>query len=889
MFKTMSWLVPLVLFAGLLHAQPMPEGTPPPGAPSLGAPASSRQPSEPERPEQAKAPQGLFEALPRFGASLFASVAARFIAPEGTASGGTATGAMNRATTVPVANLPVPPNYLLGPGDTLDLSVWSRDFEQVKQTVTITPEGFVILPQVGRITASGQTIEQLRQALTREYSKPFVDPKVTLVVSEQRTVEVYVTGDATRPGKYTLAGMATVLSALYAAGGPSDIGSYRAIRLNRVGREAVLVDLYDYLLTGARDSDVVLAPGDSIFIPPVKGEVGLTGEVRRPARYEIKGDLTVGDALELAGGMKPSAYAPLVHLWRGEKRADWVLSTVDCSDPNGPAMKQPLRDGDLVIVKSILSRGDNTIELMGAVKRPGYYPWTPDATVSSLLRSAEGLAWNAHMATGLLRRMDYDRHYTLITFDVSEQMYGKAPQRIPLEPKDEVEILFQQAVEPRPEVSIQGAVAHPGTYPFAIKLRVSQLVLLAGGVVPEAYLDRADLLRLTADQTYQVIAVDLKAALAGEAAGDLELARGDIVKIASRAEAVPPSEVQITGYVRNPGKYPRREGMKVSDLVFAAGGLNPGAGPDIEVIPGRFEGMPQPVRLALTGTPDAFQIEPDMVLGEGDSVSIIGRGEFKRQADVVVLQGRVEHPGSFALRRDRDHAYTVMDLLRDSGGLLPDANPNGMVVYRRRELTADPAQTEDLVRVLAATNREANQPPMQIGQSSQAMALGNAAAQGLSTLVTPSAASIVLPPRPVRLEDMVTAIPVAGRKLLDSNGKVGNIELEPGDNVVVPRLMNTVTVLGAVPRSGAVPFVAGYTCREYINESGGLREDAEARRLVVIHPNGAAAPIKLKDTIEPGDFIVVPTTYIVRTVRTDSFWQQWLSSIIAIVTAGLVF
>ncbi|MCE5239004.1 SLBB domain-containing protein [bacterium] len=878
--KFMSWLVPLLLVCTVLHAQPPAPVEPPP--PPVAA--------EPERPEQAKSPQVLFEGLPRFGASLFTTVTAtdQGVVPAPPA-GTPRQGAMNRAATTPVANLPVPPNYLLGPGDTLDLSVWARDFEQVKQTVTITPEGFVILPQVGRVTASGQTIEQLRQTLAQQYTRFFTDPKVTLVVSEQRTIEVFVTGDATRPGKYTLAGMATVLSALYAAGGPSEIGSYRKIRLNRVGRAAVEIDLYDYLLTGQREADVVLAPGDSLFIPPVSAEVGLIGEVRRPARYEVKDALTVGQALALAGGMKPSAYAPLVHLWRGEKRADWILSTLDCGDPNGAALKRPLQDGDLLIVKSILARGDNTIELMGAVKRPGYYPWTPDATVSSLLRSAEGLAWNAHMATGLLRRMDYDRHYTLIPFNVSEQMYGDNPTPIPLQPKDEVEILAQQAVEPAQEIKIDGAVAHPGTYPFAIKMRVSQLVLLAGDVLPEAYLGRADLLRLTPDQSYQIIAVDLKAALQGDGARDLELARGDILKIATQADALPAPEVQITGYVRRPGKYPRREGMKVSDLIFAAGGLKPGAGPDVEVIPGRFEGMPQPVRLALTGTPDAFRIEPDMALGEGDSVSIIGRGEFQGQADVVVLQGRVEHPGSFALRRDRDHAYTVMDLLRDSGGLLPDANPNGMVIYRHRDLTTDPAQIEDLSRILAATNRESGQAPMQVGQGTQAAAMSTSIAQNLSTLISPGAASIVLPPRPVRSEDMVTAIPVAGKELLASNGKAGNIELEAGDNLVVPRRMNTVTVLGAVPRSGAVPYVEAYRCRQYIAEAGGLREDAAQKRLVVIHPNGAAAPIGLKDAIEPGDVIVVPTTYIVRTVHTENSWQQWLRSIITIATAALVF
>jgi protein involved in polysaccharide export with SLBB domain len=870
MLRSSLALIPLLL-CSLLHAQP------PPAAPAVTLAVDAAV-----LPEQATSPQTLFESLPRFGASLFASIP---MPPTGEPK----PGEKPEAPQGPVSNMPVPPNYLLGPGDTLDLSVWSRDFEQIKQTLTISPEGFVILPQLGRTAASGQTIEQLRAALTLAYTRLYVDPRVTLVVSEQRTVEVYVTGDAVRPGRYTLAGMTTVLAALYAAGGPSEIGSYRSIRLNRVGRASVEIDLYDYLLTGRRDSDVVLAPGDSIFIPTVQGEVGLTGEVRRPARYELKGDMTVAQTLELAGGMKPSAYAPLIHLWRGEQRADWVLSTLDASDPNGPDMKRPLRDGDLLIVKSILARGDNTVELLGAVKRPGVYPWTQGATIASLLRAAEGLAWNAHMQTGLLRRMDNDRHYQLLTFNVGEQMYGANPPVIPLQPKDEVEVLFQYAVEAPQEVRIEGAVAHPAVYPFAGQMRVSQLVLLAGGVLPEAYLDRADLLRLTPDQDYEVLPVNLKGALAGEAAADMLLARGDILRVAQQAEALPADEVQIAGYVQKAGTYPRRAGMKVTDLIFAAGGLKPGAGPEIIVARGRFEGLPQTTQLTLTGTPEEFTIEPDLALGNGDSVSVIGRGGFKPQADIVVLQGRVEHPGSYPLRRAPGQAYTVLDLLRDSGGLLDDANPAGIVVYRRREVSMGTAQAEDLSRILQSTNREAVQPPLQIDQATQANALSANVSQSLTTLVSQNATSIVLPPRPVRPEDWVSAIPVSGRKLLDSNGREGNVELEAGDNVVVPRLINTVSVLGAVPRSGAVPYVAGARAQHYITESGGLREDAADDRMVVIHPNGAAAPVRMRAAIEPGDIIVIPTKHVVRTVRTEKPWQQWLRTIVAIVTAGLVF
>lgn len=836
----------------------------------------------PEYPEMAKAPQAMYEALPRFGASLFAT-----ISPAGPSEAGKQQ--LKATAGQPVGNLPVPPNYLLGPGDTLALSVWSRDFEQVKQTLTVSPEGFIIVPQVGRMTAAGQTLEQLRQGLAQSYSRLFVDPSVTLVVSEQRTVEVYVTGDAVRPGKYSLSGMATVLTALYAAGGPSEIGSFRTIRLNRVGQKPVEIDLYDYLLTGRRDNDIVLAPGDSIFVPPVAGEVGLTGELRRPARYELRPGMTVAQALELAGGLKPSGYAPTLHLWRADRQAKWALSMLQCTDPNSPDLKQALHDGDLIIVKRILPTGQNTVELIGAVKRPGYYPVVEGVTVSSLLRSAEGLRWDAHMGTGVVRRMDYDRHYQIITFNVSEQMYGQNPPVIPLEPKDEVEVFAQSAVEPAQEVRIEGAVANPGTYPYAGQMRISHLILQAGSLLPEAYVDRAELLRLTPDQKYEIIPVNLKAALLGGTA-DLLVQRGDILKVSKLSEALAPQEVQVAGFVRNPGNYARREGMKVSDLIFAAGGLKPGAGPKVEVIPGHFEGTPKPVVLTLQGAADKYTLEPDMLVQAGDSVTVTGRGEFKERADLAVLAGRVAEPGSYAIKRAGQQGYTVYDMIRDGGGILPDANPNGIVVYRRRDASIGQAQNDDLTKILQSVNREtAQQKPLQVDQQAQSQALGASVASGLTALVSPSATSIVLPPRAVTPEDYVMAIPVSGRKLLASEGKEGNLELEPGDNVVVPRRVNTVTVLGAVPRSGAVPFVDGERARRYITEAGGYREDAATERMVVVHQNGSAAPVKGSSEIEPGDIIVVPTKHIVRTVRTESAWQQWMRGIVGLITAALVF
>ncbi|MEI6502064.1 MAG: SLBB domain-containing protein, partial [Armatimonadota bacterium] len=390
---------------------------------------------------------------------------------------------------------------------------------------------------------------------------------------------------------------------------------------------------------------------------------------------------------------------------------------------------------------------------------------------------------------------------------------------------------------------------------------------------------------LTPDQKYEVVNVNLKGALAGDPDKDLALQRGDILKVSSNVDALPLSQVTVGGFIRNAAAYPRREGMKVSDLIFAAGGLKPGAGPLVEVTPGRFEGAPQIVTLHLTGTPDNYQLEPDMALGDGDNVLIQGRGEFKEQADIVFLQGRVRSPGSFTIRNTRAHGYTVLNLLRDSGGLLDDANPDGIVVYRKREVSLGAAQAEDLTRILQSVNRESNQ-ATQVDQATQSAAYGNQVAQGLITLTSPSSTSIVLPPRPVKPEDWVTAIPVYGAQLLASNGKSGDTELEPGDTIVVPRRLHTVTILGAVPRSGAVPFTENGDCRLYISETGGLREDAAAERMVVIHPNGATAPIAMRMKVSAGDIIVVPTKHIVRTVRTQSAFMQWMTGILGIVAGS---
>ena len=860
------------------------------------APAEGAPPPEPEpvretalpasaASEVAEAPADIFNALPRFGQQLFGQARARMAEPAEQPEQQPA------GTPVP-ASAPVPASYVVGPGDVLSLRVVVREWEQVAQDMTVTPDGFIFPEQLERMTAAGQTIEALRQAVTQAYSRIFANPEVTLSVSAQRAIEVYVTGDVARPGRYLQTGMATVLDALYAAGGPAEIGSYRRVRLTRVGAPAVEFDLYDYLLTGSREQDVLLNPGDTIFVPAMGAEVGLSGEVRRPARYELTDGATVADVVAMAGGLTPQAYG-MLDLWRTDDRREWRLVSIDSADPGAAGMGTPVTDGDVVVARSIRDSVGNTVRILGAVKRPGYYPVESCPTVSALIGAAEGLAVNAHVGRGVITRLNAERHFEIVAFDVARALAGDPEHDLPLQAKDYVTIYEQDEVEPAFEVQVSGAVTRPGTYRWAANLRVSQLIARAGGLAPEAHADRADLLRLTEDQAWRVIAVDVGAALAGDADADLVLQRGDRLQVRTREEVGLAGEAHVAGLVRVPGSYPRREGMRVSDLLFAAGGPSPGAGPDIELTRGRFEGSPAPLRLALIGGPEDYTVEPDMVLADDDSVTVTGRGEFQAQADVVFLKGRVRGPGAYPVRSGPDDApYTVWDLLEDGGGTLADANVAGIVVYRRRPEALEDAQQEDLQRVLASVNAEASQQQSAVSVETEeaAAALGQAVDYRLRQVMsTPGGLSIVLPPRPVREGDWVAAIPVDGRNLVATAGAEDNLALEPGDTVMVPRRVNTVMVLGAVPRSGAVPFVEGEMTEYYLNESGGVREDGAVNRMVVVHANGAVEPIARDTVLTPGDVVVVPTRHIVRTVRTESELQTWLRTIVPLAIAALVF
>jgi polysaccharide export outer membrane protein len=301
--------------------------------------------------------------LPIFGASLFTNVPSTF---------------------APVDNIPVSPDYVLGPGDELRIQVFGQVNQQ--QSVVIDRTGDITLPEVGAIHVAGVKYSDLPAFLKSQLSRVYRNFDLNVNLGQLRSIQVFVVGFARRPGSYTVSSLSTLLNALFASGGPTAQGSLRNIELQRAGQTVTHFDLYDLLLHGDKSKDVPLAPGDVIFIPPVGAQVALSGSVDAPGIYEVLGETTVTQGLKLAGGETAVALGTQVRIERIFEHSMRSLADVDLShiDP-------VLHNGDIVEVGEILGRYRNAVTLRGNVASPGRYVWKPGMRISDLVPDKDAL------------------------------------------------------------------------------------------------------------------------------------------------------------------------------------------------------------------------------------------------------------------------------------------------------------------------------------------------------------------------------------------------------------------------------------------------------------------------------------------------------------------
>lgn len=520
------------------------------------------------------------EALKPYGYDLFAGVTSTF---------------------APATDVPVPAEYVVGPGDAIEVQLIGNT--KGRYSLVVGRDGRINFPELGPIAVGGLRFENMRSMIEARVRDQMIGTQVSVGIGELRSIRVFVLGDAETPGSYTVSGLSTITNALFLSGGIKKIGSLRNIELKRNGTTVTHLDLYDLLLKGDTRADVRLLPGDVIFIPPVGATVSLSGEVRRPAIYELKDETSAHELIALGGGLSPQADVRLATLERVNDQRQRITLDVDLARPGASAVN--LKSGDVLRIPAIRPVLEDSVSLSGYVYRPGEFQYRRGMRIADLLPSVDELRPNADQHYLLIRReLPPDRKITVFSADLSKAIADpESAANFELAPRDRVyafdlesgrdriieplmrELRMQAGIdEPTREVSIAGKAKIPGKYPYEPGMRISDL-LRAGGMPDEAaYGGQAELTRYDvvgeARQAH-LIQIDLRKALEGDAQANIALQPFDYLVIKEVPLWAAQEEVEVEGEVRFPGRYPIHRGETMRSLMERAGGVT-----DLAFVPG---------------------------------------------------------------------------------------------------------------------------------------------------------------------------------------------------------------------------------------------------------------------------------------------------------------
>ncbi|WP_462360219.1 SLBB domain-containing protein [Paraprevotella clara] len=476
----------------------------------------------------------------------------------------------------PSMNIPTPANYRLGAGDAVIIDVWGAS--QTTFEGTVSPDGTVTIEGVGPLTLAGMTVKEANDYVKKQLGRFYSNSNITLTVGETRSIQVQVMGEVMVPGTYTLSALSSAFNALYAAGGISEIGTLRDIKVFRQGRVVSTIDVYDYILNGNTKGDIRLADNDVIVVGPYECLVNIRGKVKRPMFYEMKEDESVSRILDYAGGFAGDAYTDNVRLIRKSGR-EYSVYTVGEFEMNGFLLK----DGDSLYVDSIIPRFSNMAEIRGAVFHPGQYQMDGSIkTVRQLIKAADGLREDAFLKRAVMHRQKEDLTMEALSVDVEGIMDGTVAD-IPLRKNDILFIPSSLDMKGERTLTIDGEVNFPGVYQYADNTTIEDLVLQAGGLTEAASMAKVDVFRriknpdaVTDDEKLsETYSFSLRDGLVMGDGQDFHLQPYDEVFVRKSPAYSEQRNVKISGAVNFSGNYAMdNKDYRLSDLVKAAGGLS---------------------------------------------------------------------------------------------------------------------------------------------------------------------------------------------------------------------------------------------------------------------------------------------------------------------------
>jgi protein involved in polysaccharide export with SLBB domain len=486
----------------------------------------------------------------------------------------------------PSLNIATPENYQLGPGDEVVIDIWGAS--QQNYSLEINPEGYIFINNLGPIYVGGLTIEKasakIKDRLKNIYSgMAGANPNTYAQVSlgDLRTIRVNVVGEVNLPGTYSLPSLATVYNALYYAGGPGINGSFRNVKVMRENKEVATLDLYNLLVKGSAEGNIILRDQDVIFVPVYDKRVELKGEVIRPAIYEAKQGESVADVLAMAGGFTGNAYKERLRIFRKSAKEHTMIDIT--SDRYNQTV---VENGDAIEISPILNRYQNRVEIAGAVYREGIYQLHEGMTVKELILTADGLREDAFGTRGSIYRRGSNMKTTVVPFDPLSVINGQTND-IQLKDGDYVNVPSIFDMEEEMIVNVEGAVLKPGDYPYYEDITLGDMVITAGGLLESASLAKIEVARRIKNQRAEEpsaevakvfqfsISKDLK--INDEAAGFV-LEPFDMVFIRKSPGYEEQQVIQVEGEVAFPGSYViSNKNDRISDIIKRTGGLTPDA------------------------------------------------------------------------------------------------------------------------------------------------------------------------------------------------------------------------------------------------------------------------------------------------------------------------
>jgi protein involved in polysaccharide export with SLBB domain len=766
-------------------------------------------------------------------------------------------------------DLPVGPEYVVGPGDGLTVDIWGGISQRLQRVVDRS--GRVDLPEVGTVDVNGRTLGDVQRMVQTVLRGQFRNVNADVSLSRLRTVRIYVVGDVERPGAYDISALSTPLNALYAAGGPTSGGSLRILHHYR-GKDLVQqVDVYDLLLHGIRGDLQRMQPGDTIQVPPLGPEVTVEGMVRRPSVYELNNENSLAEVLELAGGVMSTGTLRHVDVERVESHDSRTMLRLDIPETNNQAtVTQALQDfkmqdGDKVKITPIVPYADKTVYLDGYVSRPGKLAYQEGMKVTDLIKSYKDLLPEPSISHAEIIRLNPpDFTPVVLAFNLGDALAGK-DQDLVLKPFDTVRIFSKYDFEDPPVITVTGEVRDPGDHLTNGIAHLRDAVYLAGGTTPDALLGDAQVFRKTKDGTLRVISVDLAKALQGDDADNIALEPKDRVFIHRDLNKVDPQIVTVEGEVGRPGKYLLGENMTAANLVRVAGGFKRGAYTEkadlirYDVEQGTkvvTEDVEVPIARAMADEPDA-----DVRLRDGDVLTIRQIAGWKDLGATIRVTGEVVHPGTYGIQEGEK----LSSIIQRAGGFRANAYPYGAVYEREQIRKMEEKNRADLIdRVQGEAGNIKTLP-----EQNQQDILAKAAA---------------IQQYQVTLQKLQNT-PPEGRLVLHISSNVqhwanttADIQVRAGDTIHVPKRPSMVLVDGSVYNPTGVTYKPGKNAGWYLRQAGGPTGTANKKGAFVIRADGSVVggPGGLFSggvegaEMRPGDMVVVPE----KVITISRAWQN---------------